>query len=163
MKEQCCLSRLYQSILRECPIYWTYNDSIRWALSIFLFPLEDKSTVTGVLRALCIPLFCCCHTALQPPITSPCLCLIYYMVIPPGDGPCLRFIFVSIILGMHGKSLQSCLTLWDLMDCSLPRLLCWWDSPCQNTGVSGHALLQGISRPSDQTGISLSSRWVLCH
>ena len=46
------------------------------------------------------------------------------------------------------KSLQSCLTLCDPMDCTAPatppRLLCPWDSPGKNTGVGCHALLQGI-------------------
>ena len=35
---------------------------------------------------------------------------------------------------------QSCLTLCDLMDCSL----CPWDSPGKNTGVGCHFLFQGI-------------------
>ena len=30
------------------------------------------------------------------------------------------------------------------MDCSLPRLLCPWDSPGENIGVGCRALLQGI-------------------
>ena len=30
------------------------------------------------------------------------------------------------------------------MDCSPPRPICPWDSPGKNTGVGGHALLQGI-------------------
>ena len=34
---------------------------------------------------------------------------------------------------------QSCPTLWNSMDCSLP-----WDSPGKNTGVGCYALLQGI-------------------
>ena len=42
------------------------------------------------------------------------------------------------------KLLQSRLTLCDPMDYSLPRLLSPWDSPGKNTGVSCHALLQGI-------------------
>ena len=41
------------------------------------------------------------------------------------------------ILWVHAKSLQSCLTLCDLMDSS-------WDSPGKNTWVGCHALLQGI-------------------
>ena len=36
------------------------------------------------------------------------------------------------------KSLRSCLTLWEFMDCGLP------DSPGKNTRVGSHALLQGI-------------------
>ena len=42
------------------------------------------------------------------------------------------------------KSLQSCLTLCDPMDCSLPRLLRPWDFPGKNTGVGCHFLLQEI-------------------
>ena len=37
------------------------------------------------------------------------------------------------------KSLQSCPTLCNPMDCSLPG--CLWDSPSMNTGVGCHALL----------------------
>jgi len=44
---------------------------------------------------------------------------------------------------MRAKSLQSCLTLCDPMDHSLPDL-CPWDSLGKNTGVDCHALLQGI-------------------
>ena len=36
---------------------------------------------------------------------------------------------------------QSCLTLCDPVDCSLPGS---WDSPGKNTGVGCHFLLQGI-------------------
>ena len=39
---------------------------------------------------------------------------------------------------------QSCPTLCDPLDCSLPGLLCPWDSPGKNTGVACHFLLQGI-------------------
>ena len=39
---------------------------------------------------------------------------------------------------------QSCLTLCDHMDCSLPGSSVHGDSPGKNTGVSCHALLQGI-------------------
>ena len=43
-----------------------------------------------------------------------------------------------------GKSLQSCPTLWDIMECSLPGSSIHGDSPGKNTGVGCHALLQGI-------------------
>ena len=43
------------------------------------------------------------------------------------------------------KSLQSCLTLCDPMNCS-PQVLCPWDSPGENTGVGFCALLQEIFR-----------------
>ena len=42
-------------------------------------------------------------------------------------------------------SLQLCLCLYGPMDCSLPGFSGGpWDSPVKNTGVSCHALLQGI-------------------
>ena len=41
------------------------------------------------------------------------------------------------------KSLQSCLTLCDPMNCSTPGI-CPWHSSDKNTGVGCHALLQGI-------------------
>ena len=44
----------------------------------------------------------------------------------------------------HAKSLQSCPTLCDSMDGSLPDSSVRGDSPDKNTGVSCHALLQGI-------------------
>ena len=39
---------------------------------------------------------------------------------------------------------QSCLTLCDPMDCSLPGSSVHGDYPGKNTGVGCHALLQGI-------------------
>ena len=39
---------------------------------------------------------------------------------------------------------QSCPTLCNPMDISLPRLLCPWDFLSKNTGVGCHFLLQGI-------------------
>ena len=46
-----------------------------------------------------------------------------------------------LVACLCAKSLQSCPTLCDLMDCS-PQLLCPWDSPGKNTGVDCHSLLQ---------------------
>ena len=43
----------------------------------------------------------------------------------------------------HAKSLQSCPTLCDPMDCSLPSSFVHRDSPGKNTEVGCHALLQG--------------------
>ena len=45
---------------------------------------------------------------------------------------------------LNAKSLQSCPTLCNPMDCSPARLLSPWDSPGKDTGVGGHVLLQGI-------------------
>ena len=42
------------------------------------------------------------------------------------------------------KSLQSCLTLCDPVDCSPPGSSAHGDSPGQNTGLGCHALPQGI-------------------
>ena len=39
---------------------------------------------------------------------------------------------------------QSCPTLCDPMDCSLPWLLCPWNSPGKNTRMDCHSLVQGI-------------------
>ena len=49
---------------------------------------------------------------------------------------------------------------------SLVRLLCPWDSADKNTGVGGHALSRGSSRPRDGSHISYAScvgRQVLYH
>ena len=43
------------------------------------------------------------------------------------------------------KLLQSCLTLYKLMDCSPPGSSVHGDSPGKKTGVGCHALLQGSS------------------
>ena len=45
---------------------------------------------------------------------------------------------------MHAKSLKSCPTLCDPMDCSPPGSSVHGDSLGKNTGVAYHALLQGI-------------------
>ena len=39
---------------------------------------------------------------------------------------------------------QSCLTLWDSIDCTVPSFSVYGDVPGKNTGVGFHALLQGI-------------------
>ena len=51
---------------------------------------------------------------------------------------------VSVHVWVHAKSLQSCPTLCNPMDCSLPDSSVHADSPGKNTGVGCHALLQGI-------------------
>ena len=50
---------------------------------------------------------------------------------------------------MCAKSLQSCLTLGDPIDCSPPGFSVHGDSPGKSTGVGCHALLQGSSPPRD--------------
>ena len=48
------------------------------------------------------------------------------------------------LLWSCAKSPQSCPTLHDSMDCSLPGFLVHGDPPGKNTGMDCHALLQGI-------------------
>ena len=45
---------------------------------------------------------------------------------------------------MHAKLLQSCPTLCNPMDCSLPGSSVYGDFPGKNTGMGCHTLLQGI-------------------
>ena len=45
---------------------------------------------------------------------------------------------------VRAKSLQSCPTLCNPMDCSPARVPCPWHSPGKNTGAGCQALLQGI-------------------
>ena len=56
------------------------------------------------------------------------------------------------------KSLLSCLTLFDPMDCSPPGSSVHGDSPGKKTGVGCHALLQGIF-PTQ--GLNQHLLWVL--
>ena len=67
------------------------------------------------------------------------------------ENYCEVYIFSLLV---HAKSLQSCLTLCDPMDCSLLGSAGPWNSPGKNTRVGCHALLQGIFPPRDQTCIS---------
>ena len=62
-----------------------------------------------------------------------------------------NFVFVQFLLynEMNQRNVlcllaQSCLTLCNLMDCSLPGSSVYGDSPGKNTGVGCRALLQGI-------------------
>ena len=47
-----------------------------------------------------------------------------------------------------------CPTLCDAVDSSLPVSSVHGDSPVKNTGVGSNSLLQGSSRPRDQTQVS---------
>ena len=47
-------------------------------------------------------------------------------------------------VSMHAKLLQSCPTLCNPMDCSLPGSPVHGNSPGKNTGVGCHAFLQGM-------------------
>ena len=52
-------------------------------------------------------------------------------------------IFICVCVCARAKSLQSCLTLCNTMDCSLPGSSVHGDSPGKNTGVGCNFLLQG--------------------
>ena len=62
---------------------------------------------------------------------------------------------------MSAKSLQSCLTLCDPMDCNLPGSFCPWGSPGKNIGVGCHAFLQGIFPTQGSNPGLLNCRWIL--
>ena len=58
---------------------------------------------------------------------------------------------------------QSCPTLCDPVDCSLPGSSVHGDSPGKNTGVGCHALLQGISPTQGSNPGLLHCRQILNH
>ena len=62
----------------------------------------------------------------------------------------------SFFVCMRAKLLQSCPTLCNLMDCSLPGFYVHGDSPGKNTGVGCHFLLQRIfpTQGRDRTSVS---------
>ena len=55
---------------------------------------------------------------------------------------------------------QSCPTLCDPMDCSPPGSSVLGDSPGKNTGVSCHALLQGIFPTQGSNPCFPQCRWI---
>ena len=71
-----------------------------------------------------------------------------------------KCVFITLCVGT--QSLQPCLTLWP-RGLQPTRLLCPWDSPGKNTGVSCHALLQGIFLNQGLNPRLLLCRWILYH
>ena len=62
----------------------------------------------------------------------------------PQGGNSVQSTFSSWDKLKKSEVTQSCPSLWDPMDCSLPcRLLCPWYSPGKNIGAGCHLLLQG--------------------
>ena len=57
---------------------------------------------------------------------------------------------------------HSCPTLSDPMECSPQRLLCPWNSPCKNTGVGCHFLLQDLPDLGSNLGLP-HCRQILYH
>ena len=58
---------------------------------------------------------------------------------------------------------QSCLTLCDPMNCSLPGSSVHGDSPSKNIGVGSLSLLQGIFLTQESNRGLLHCRWILYH
>ena len=69
------------------------------------------------------------------------------------------------VLTIESKVLvaQSCLTLCDPIDCSLPGSLCPWDFPGKNMGVDSHSLLQGIFLTQELNLDLLHCKQILYH
>ena len=73
-------------------------------------------------------------------------------------------IFLSVSASkLYAKSLQSCPTLCDPMDCSPPGPSVHGDSPDKNTGVGCHALLQGFFLTQELNPGLLPCRHFLYH
>ena len=68
---------------------------------------------------------------------------------------------VPLILFVLCLVAQSCLTLCELMDCSLPGSSVHGDSLGKNTGVGCHALLQGIFPTQGLNPDLPHCRWIL--
>ena len=65
------------------------------------------------------------------------------------DDPCIQYMFlvntyINVCVCAVCLVAQSCPTLCDPMDCTLPGSSVHGDSPSKNTGVGCHALFQGI-------------------
>ena len=74
-----------------------------------------------------------------------------------------RFKQCWTFLCVRAKSLQSCPTLCDAMDCSPLTSYVHGDSPGKNTGVGCHALLQRIFSTQGLNPHLLHPLWVLYH
>ena len=66
--------------------------------------------------------------------------MLTHLYIMNALGHCNKGFFIALA----AKSLQSCLTLCDPLDCSPPGSSVHGDSQGKNIGVGCHALLQGI-------------------
>ena len=84
---------------------------------------------------------------------------------PPAPNPSQHQMLDWIYSWFYLKVLvsQSCLSLWDAIDYSLPGSLCPWDFPSKHTGVGCHSLLQGIFPTQETNPGLLHCRQILCH
>ena len=83
-------------------------------------------------------------------------CSVCLLPWPPDDSKHIPHIIPSLVLVCSAAKLYP--TLCDPLDCSLPGLLCPWNSPGKNTGAHCHSLLQGIF-PSVHSNWRASLRW----
>ena len=67
---------------------------------------------------------------------------------------------LTALLKLGVSVAQSCLTLCDRMDCSLPGSSVHWDCPGKNTGVGCYFLLQGIFQAQESTQGPLHCRQI---
>ena len=89
---------------------------------------------------------------MQPVTPRP---LIWKWKIPRKVTRWVLFKAASLLLCLETPCVvdQSCWTLYDPMDCSLPGSFRPWDSPGKNTGVGCHSLLQGgLPNPGIEPG-----------
>ena len=65
----------------------------------------------------------------------------------PGKitGVGCHFLLQCMIVKSESEVSQSCPALGNLMDCSLPRLLCPWDFPGKSTGVGCHSAYKSLN------------------
>ena len=70
---------------------------------------------------------------------------------------------VSLLCVLSHSVTQSCPTLCDPMDCSLPGSSVHGDSPGKNTGMGCHALLQAIFPTQRSNPGRLHCTWILYH
>ena len=81
----------------------------------------------------------------------------------PGKntGVGCHFLLQCLKVKSEREVAQSCTTLSDPMDCSLPAYLRSWDFPGRSTGVRGHCLLQDPSSQSYSFSSSCVWMWEL--
>ena len=75
-----------------------------------------------------------------------------------------NWILVEVIASAPcAESAQSCMTLWDPMDCRPSGSSVHWDSPGKNTGVGCHFPFQGLLPTRGWTCVSCTGRPILYH
>ena len=74
---------------------------------------------------------------------------------------CMHYVCVCVCVCV--LVVQLSLILCNPMDCSLPRLLCLWNSPGQSIGMGCHSLLQGIFPIQGWSPSLLHCRQILYH